>query len=142
MKGNPKTFFSHLLELGAGEYDYFTHFEDSPIEGAVEYRNIVPGICPMFVMEDGQVRVIMEARIPKRTSKKILENIFNRHSDRIERKIGMVLEWQKPSEKYGCYRVSITHEFPSIRTDRTFNKFLESLGSSMNEMVMALRSDE
>lgn len=149
MKDNPEIFFGHLLELGAGEYDYFTSFKESQIVGAVEYRNIVPelaeytsGICAMFVMEDGQVRVILEARIPKRVSKKILEDLFKSDSDRIASKIGMALEWQEPSEKYGCYRVSITHEFPSIRTDRTFNNFLESLSSSMNEMVMALRSYE
>lgn len=149
MKDNPEIFFGHLLELGAGEYDYFTRFKDSQIVEAVEYSNIVSGICAMFVMEDEQVQVILEARMPKRISKKILEDLLfkrhsdgKRHSDRIASKIDMALEWQEPSEKYGCYRISITHKFPSIKTDRTFNKFLESLTSSMNEMVMALRSYE
>ena len=149
MKDNPEIFFGHLLESGAGEYDFFTSFKESQIAGAVEYRNIVlefaeytSGICAMFVMEEGQIRVILEARTPKMVSKRILEDLFKRDSDEIASKIGMALEWQEPSEKYGCYRVSIIHEFPSIRTDRTFKNFLESLISSMNEMVMALRSYE
>ena len=64
----PDIFFEHLMEYGSGRYNEFTRFKESSVEGAIEFRNIVPGVCPMFLVRGETVSAILEARMPQRKS--------------------------------------------------------------------------
>ena len=142
MKYNPEIFFNHLIEFGAGRYNEFTRFKESSVEGAIEFRNIVPGVCPMFLIEGETVSAILEARMPQRKSKTIIRKLFRSHGDKIGRSVGREVLVNVPDDVSKFNRVSITHDIPAIRTDLSFKEFIAAICSSMNEMLDAVKSIE
>ena len=142
MKVNSEIFFNHLIEFGSGRYNEFTRFAESSVEGAIEFRNIVPGVCPMFVINQNTVSAVLEARMPQRKSKSIIQELFNSHGDRISRSIGIEMLVNVPDDVSKFNRVSITHNIPTIRTDLSFKEFMAAICSSMNEMLVTVKSIE
>ena len=136
----PDIFFEHLIEYGSGRYNEFTRFKESSTEGAIEFRNIVPGVCPMFLVKGETVSAILEARMPQRKSKMIIRNLFRSHGDRIGRSVGTEMLVNVPDDVSKFNRVSISHDIPTIRTDLSFKEFIAVICSSMNEMLVAVES--
>ena len=132
-------FFEHIIEYGSGRYNEFTRFRGSSIEDAIEFRNIVPGVCPMFLVRGETVSAILEARMPQRKSKTIIRKLFRSHGDRIGRRGGVEMIVNVPDDVSKFSRVSITHDIPTIRTDLSFKEFIAAICSSMNEMLVAVK---
>jgi len=136
MISNSKWFFDLLLNHGLQRHDYFSRFSDSNIENAIAFNNIVPGVCPMFIMYDEYVEVILESRIPKKNSQKVLIELNKKSSEKIYETIGVRLVAENPGAVSRWPRVVITHKIPTERTDFTFKNFIEILILSMDTMIM------
>lgn len=96
----------------------------------------------MFVISQNTVSAVLEARMPQRKSKSIIQELFNSHGDRISRSIGIEMLVNVPNDDSKYNRVSITHNIPTIRTDLSFKEFMAAICSSMNEMLVAVKSIE
>ena len=133
-------FFGHLLSHGSENYSDFTLFSDSPVDDAIDFKNVVTGVCPMFVMDENSVEVILEARKPQRKSRKALRDMFEAHSDRISGATGVELEFDMAGEDSNFTRLSLRHNIPDNRTDRSFMEFIGEISSSMNELLVTVKS--
>ena len=140
MKNNPEVFFRHLLSHGSGQFNDFTRFSASSFDNAIEFKDVVTGVCPMFQLGDKNVMVILEARTPKRKSRKTLQDLFESSQEKISMKIGIALSLVHPES--GFSRLSVTHKIPHERTDSSFRNFIEDICSSMNELIIAVKSTE
>ena len=140
MGNSSEVFFSHLLSYGSGAFNDFTRFSSSSFENAIDFKDVVTGVCPMFIIEENNVMVILEARMPQRKSRKTLQDLFDSSHDKIARKIGIELTLVHPES--GFSRLSISHKIPHKRTDLSFERLIEDVCSSMNELLVAVKSME
>ena len=135
---NANIFFEHLIDYGSNHYDHFTRFNrSSKYENELEYRNVVRGVHSIFSLEEKGVRLVFEARMPKRVSTKTIRKFFDIHNEVISNKVGIKMIWSDPTNNSESTKVSMFHEFPLKQTDLTFKNLIKSLTSSMNEMILA-----
>ena len=87
-------------------------------------------------MYDEYVEVILESRIPKKNSQKVLIELNKKSSEKIYETIGVRLVAENPGAVSRWPRVVITHKIPTERTDFTFKNFIEILILSMDTMIM------
>ena len=133
-------FFRHLLSYGSGQFNDFTRFSSSSFENAIDFKDVVTGVCPMFIIDQNNVMAILEARMPQRKSRKTLQDLFDSSHDKITMKIGIDLTLVHPES--GFSRLSITHKIPHERTDSSFKSLIENVCSSMNELLVTVKSME
>lgn len=138
---NANIFFEHLIDYGSNHYDHFTRFNrSSKYENELEYRNVVRGVHSIFSLEERGVRLVLEARMPKKVSTKTIRRFFDIHNEMISNKAGIEMIWSNPTNNSEPTKVSMFHEFPLKQTELTFNNYIKSLSSSMNEMILSVIS--